>query len=333
MPVMGRQWVLDRMPDGRLRAADFRIQEVATRAPGPGEVTVRSRMLSIDPAMRAHIRGGTYRAQLQPGEMIPGNGLGEVIASASPDLKLGDIVWGGLGWQEQATLPAAQLTVRDGTIDLELLVGTLGPSGLSAFYGMFEIGRARPGETILISAAAGSVGTVAVQIAKLAGCRVIGIAGGAEKCAWLTDQFNVDAAIDYKAGDLASAMERACPEGVDVYFDNVGGEVLEAAITAMNVRGRIVCCGNVSQYDAPDPDRGIRGIPLSLVSKRIRMEGFLLRDFDPVARANAERTLLRWIKEGRLSSPLHIVQGFDAAPQALVDLLAGANRGKVAVRL
>jgi NADPH-dependent curcumin reductase CurA len=205
-------------------------------------------------------------------------------------------------------------------------------TSLTAYFGLLEVGRPRAGETVLVSAAAGAVGSVAGQIARIQGCRVVGLAGSDEKCRWLTGELRLDAAIDYKRGDLVRAVREACPQGVDVYFDNVGGPVLEAALFAMRPRGRVVCCGAVSQYDTGSPEPGPRGVPGLLVVKRLRMEGFIVMDYY-ARRREAEDVLAGWIADGRLVIREDIVEGLEGAPRALIGLLHGDNIGKRLVRV
>lgn len=327
-----RQWIYARRPEGALAASDFELREAPLPLPGPGQALARVRMVSVDPAQRAWMMGPTYRPQLQPGEVMPAFALAEVQASNAPGLKAGDIVEGDFGWQDYALVSPGAARRRDRSQSLEHLMGVLGITGLTAYFGLFEVGRPRPGETVLISAAAGAVGSIAVQLARIAGCRVVGIAGGAEKCRRLKETLGADAAVDYKAGGLREALKAACPEGIDVYFDNTGGEILDTAMSLMNLRGRIACCGSVSQYDQAGWAGGARGVPGLVIAKRLRMEGFIVMDFDAQRRA-AETALLAWIASGRLVVPVDVRDGLGLAPQALVDLLQGRNFGKLMVRV
>jgi len=197
---------------------------------------------------------------------------------------------------------------------------------------LLDVGRPKPGDTVMVSAAAGAVGTMVGQIAKLAGCRVVGTAGGQEKCDWLVRELGFDAAVDYRAGGLRRALAAACPAGIDVYFDNTGGPALDAALSLMNLRGRIVCCGNVSQYDVEKPAPGPMAVPGLVVTKRLRMEGFIVMDFYD-RRAEAEARLAQWVADGRIRAVVDIVDGLEKAPEALIGLLEGRNRGKRAVRI
>jgi NADPH-dependent curcumin reductase CurA len=211
-------------------------------------------------------------------------------------------------------------------------MGALGITGLTAYYGLLDIGQPKAGETVLVSAAAGAVGSIAGQIARIKGCRVVGTAGGAEKCDWLIRELGFDAAIDYKSADLRRSLRTACPQGIDVYFDNVGGEVLQTALFLMNERGRIVCCGNLSQYNAEKPAPGPIGVPGLLVVKRLRMEGFIVMDHF-ATRPRAEVELAGWIDSGQIKVAEDVVDGLEQAPRALAELFAGRNRGKLLVRV
>jgi NADPH-dependent curcumin reductase CurA len=329
---MNRQWLYARQPAGKIGKDTFQWTETAIPVPREGEVLVRTRMLSLDPANRAWMMGKTYRDALEPGQVMSGFAIGEVVESKSSGLKAGDIVEGDWGWQDYAAMPARRLTKRTTKAPFELLVGPLSITGLTAYFGLLNIGQPKPGDTVLVSAAAGAVGTMAGQIAKLAGCRVVGTAGGQDKCDWLVRDLGFDAAVDYKAGGVYRALRAVCPNGVDVYFDNTGGPVLEAALSLMNLRGRIVCCGNVSQYDVEKPAPGPMAVPGLVVTKRLRLEGFVVMDFFD-QRAEAEARLARWVEEGKIKAIVDIVDGLDKAPQALIGLFEGRNKGKMAVRV
>jgi NADPH-dependent curcumin reductase CurA len=329
---MNRQWLYAKQPVGKIGADTFQWHETAIPEARDGEALVRTRMLSLDPANRAWMMGKTYRDALEPGQVMSGFAIGEVVESKAPGLAKGDIVEGDWGWQDYAALPARRLTKRTTQAPLEMLIGPLSVTGLTAYFGLLEVGRPKPGDTVLVSAAAGAVGTMVGQIARLAGCRVVGTAGGQDKCAWLTRELGFDAAVDYKAGGVRRALAAACPNGIDVYFDNTGGAVLEAALSLMNLRGRIVCCGNVSQYDVEKPAPGPMAVPGLVVTKRLRMEGFIVMDFYD-RRAEAEARLARWVEEGKIKAIVDVVDGLDKAPQALIGLFEGRNRGKMAVRV
>ncbi len=329
---MNRQWLYAKQPQGKIAADTFQWAETAIPQARDGEALVRTRMLSLDPANRAWMMGKTYRDALEPGQVMSGFAIGEVVDSKVGGLKAGDIVEGDWGWQDYAAMPAGRLTKRTTEAPLELLIGPLSVTGLTAYFGLLEVGRPKPGDTVLVSAAAGAVGTMVGQIAKLAGCRVVGTAGGQDKCDWLVRDLGFDAAVDYKAGGVYRALRAVCPGGVDVYFDNTGGPVLDAALSLMNLRGRVVCCGNVSQYDVEKPAPGPMAVPGLVVTKRLRLEGFIVMDFYD-RRAEAETRLARWVDDSKIKAIVDIVDGLDKAPQALIGLFEGKNRGKMAVKV
>ena len=329
---MNRQWLYAKQPQGKITAETFEWTETAIPVAREGEVLVHTLMLSLDPANRAWMMGKTYRDALEPGQVMNGFTIGEVVESKVPGLAVGDIVEGDWGWQDYAAMPARRLVKRTTKAPLELLIGPLSVTGLTAYFGLLQIGQPKPGDTVLVSAAAGAVGTMVGQIAKLVGCRVVGTAGGQDKCDWLVRELGFDAAIDYKAGGVFRALRAACPNGIDVYFDNTGGPVLDAALSLMNLRGRIACCGNVSQYDVEKPAPGPMAVPGLVVTKRLRLEGFIVMDFYD-QRAEAEARLTRWVEEGKIKAIVDIVDGLEKAPQALIGLFEGRNKGKMAVRV
>lgn len=330
--AINKQWIYVRKPVAEVGPENFDLREAPMPEPGPGEVLVRTTLLSLDPASRAWMQGATYRSQLSPGDVMAGWGLGEIVSSGVKGLEPGDLISGEFGWQQFAALPARALTKHDRKHKPEHILGVLGITGLTAYFGMLDVGRPRPGETVLVSGAAGAVGSIAGQIAKIAGCRVIGTTGGADKSKWIVDELGFDAAIDYKADNLDKALKAVCPNGLDVYFDNTGGDVLAAALRRMNTFGRISCCGAISQYNTSTPQPGPFGVPGLLVTKRIRMEGFVVMDFYN-RRAEAQAALIRWLDEGKLQAPVDIVDGFEKMPSALAGMFAGQNRGKLMVRV
>ena len=330
--AINKQWIYVRKPVAEVGPENFDLREAPMPEPMPGEVLVRTTLLSLDPASRAWMQGATYRSQLNPGDVMAGWGLGEIVSSGVKGLEPGDLISGEFGWQQFAALPARALTKHDRKHKPEHILGVLGITGLTAYFGMLDVGRPRPGETVLVSGAAGAVGSIAGQIAKIAGCRVIGTTGGADKSKWIVDELGFDAAIDYKADNLDKALKAVCPNGLDVYFDNTGGDVLAAALRRMNTFGRISCCGAISQYNTSTPQPGPFGVPGLLVTKRIRMEGFVVMDFYN-RRAEAQAALTRWLDEGKLQAPVDIVDGFEKMPSALAGMFAGQNRGKLMVRV
>jgi len=331
--TVNRQWILRDRPKGPLAESDFEFRVAPVPEPGPGEALTRTLYISVDAANRAWMSPvRTYTEPVEPGGVMRSMTLGQVVRSNDPALAAGDIVEGSGGWQDFAVAPVAALRRVAPRKPLSSILSGLGVTSLTAYFGLLEVGRAKAGETVLVSAAAGAVGSVAGQIAKIEGCRVIGLAGTDDKCAWLTGALGFDGAVNYKTAELARALRAACPRGVDVYFDNVGGPVLEAALFSMRERGRVVCCGAVSQYDTGSPGPGPRGVPGLLVVKRLRMEGFIVMDHY-ARRPQAEDALARWIAEGRLVIREDIVDGLERAPRALVGLLHGDNVGKRMVRV
>lgn len=330
--LTNRQWHFASNPAGAVTPDTFSWGTAPAPQIGPGEVLVRNRLLSLDPANRAWMRGRTYREQIVPGDVMHGFTLSEVIRSTVPDFAAGDIVEGMGGWQDYAALPAADLVKRDKSQPLEHLSGIYGVTGLTAYFGLFEVGRVKAGDTVLVSAAAGAVGSVVGQLARVAGARAVGIAGSPEKCAWLEQELGFDATIDYRAGDVAKAIRAACPEGVDVYFDNVGGVILDGALRTMNVGGVVVCSGAIASYDVEGASFVSPLLPGILVGKRLRMEGFIVLDRF-ARRGPAERRLTQWVREGRVKAITDTVDGLEYAPEGLIRLLAGGNRGKMVVRI
>ena len=333
MAETNRQIVLDRLPQGdKLGPEHFRLTDAARPTPGEGEVLLRTRYISLDAANRAWMQGATYRSALEPGQVMAGGALAEVIESRAGHLAPGDVVFADTGWQDYAVLPGKRLAKLPPLEPMTHLLSVYGVAGLTAYFGLLECGRPKAGETVVVSAAAGSVGSIVGQIAKIKGCRVVGVAGGAEKGRWLVDELGFDAALDYKAGDLRRQMKETIPEGIDVYFDNTGGEIFETCLFAMKTFGRIACCGAVSQYDGAAPPHGPRGIPGLIVTKRLTLRGFVVMDFDDQREA-ALRELQGWVASGQLKVQEDVIEGLENTPAALVGLLAGENRGKRMIKV
>ncbi len=327
-----KQWIYARKPNAQVGPGNFDMHEADVPKLNDGEVLVRAKLLSLDPASRAWMHGPTYRPMLNPGDVMAGWGLGEVVESKAAGFAPGDVVTGEYGWQQYCAVRPRDLTKHDKAHKPEHILGVLGITGLTAYFGMLDVGRPRPGETVLVSGAAGAVGTIAGQIAKLNGCRVVGTTGGADKGKWLVEELGFDATVDYKSGNLHRELKQACPNGIDVYFDNTGGEVLSAALSRMNLFGRVACCGAISNYDTGTPTPGPAGVPGFLVTKRIRMEGFVVMDFYNRKR-EAETALARWVEEGKIKPAVDVVEGFEKMPAALAGMFAGQNRGKLMVRV
>jgi hypothetical protein len=332
MPT-NRQFVLKTLPgQERLAPSHFELTEAAVPSPGEGEVLLKTKLISLDAANRAWMQGATYRAALKGGDVMAGGSLSEVVESKVAHLAPGDLVWADIGWQDYGVVSGKRLEKQPALEPMTHLLSVYGVAGLTAYFGMLKCGRPKAGETVLVSAAAGSVGTIAGQIAKIQGCRVVGIAGGAAKGALLVRDFGFDEVVDYKAGDTRRAIRAACPDGVDVYFDNVGGDIFEAALFNMKNFGRIACCGALSSYDGAAPAHGPRGIPGLIVTRRLTLQGFVVMDYaaeNPKALAD----LQGWVASGQLKVAEDVIDGFENLPRALVGLLAGENVGKRMVRV
>ncbi len=332
MDGRNRQIVIARLPTGRLTTDCFRLETAPIPAPAEGEVLLRPLYITLDASNRAYLQGATYRSGLTAGEVMYGRALAQVVESRSERLAPGDLVWAETGWRDWAAMPAAGLWKRERVEPPSHLLSVYGISGLTAYHGLNDLGRPQPGETVVVSAAGGAVGTLAGQIARLMGARVVGVAGGAEKCDWLRRELGYEAMVDHRAGDVRRALRQACPDGIDVYFDNTGGPILEAALFNMAEHGRIVCCGAVSGYDGPGQDPGPRGVPGLIVTKRLTLTGFVVMDFERQREA-ALAELRGWVESGQLQVIEHITEGLETLPSALVGLLAGENRGKRIVRI
>jgi NADPH-dependent curcumin reductase CurA len=329
---INRQVLLVEKPAGKLGAEHFRLIDGRMPEPKDGEALLRVRYISLDAANRAWMHGATYRSAVEANSVMAGGGIAEVVSSKSDTLKPGDIVFGDTGWQNYAAVAAKHLTKMPRMEPLTHLLSIYGIAGLTAYFGLLHVGKPQEGETVVVSAAAGSVGSIVGQIAKLKGCRVIGIAGGADKCHWLTSELGFDAAVDYKDGAVFKALKAAAPNGIDVYFDNVGGDILEACLPQMNLNGRIACCGAISQYDGAPSATGPRGVPGLIVVKRLTMQGFIVMDYMK-QRDQALSDLQGWVSSGKIKVLEDVIDGIENTPQALIGLLAGENRGKRMVRV
>ena len=327
-----RQILLVEKPTGKLSPDHFKMAEAAMPVPKDGEALLKVHYISLDAANRAWMHGATYRSAVEANTVMAGGGIAEVVSSHSPHLKPGDIVFGDTGWQQYAAVPAKHVNKMPRMEPMTHLLSVYGIAGLTAYFGLLHVGQPKEGETVVVSAAAGSVGSIVGQIAKIKGCRVIGIAGGKDKCDWLVNDLKFDAAVDYKDGATFKALKAAAPKGIDVYFDNVGGDILEACISQMNLRGRIACCGAISQYDGAPSATGPRGVPGLIVVKRLRMEGFIVMDYMD-QRDAALKELQGWVASGQLKVQEDVIDGLENTPQALIGLLAGENRGKRMIRL
>jgi hypothetical protein len=334
MDAVNHQIRLAARPVGLPKPTDWEHTEEPVAEPGDGEVLVKVRYLSLDPAMRGWMNEGrSYVPPVGLGEVMRAGGVGEVLASRHPAVAEGDFVSGITGVQEYATLPGDALTKVDPErAPLPVYLGALGMPGLTAYFGLLEIGRPREGDTVVVSGAAGAVGSVVGQIAKIKGCRAVGIAGGPEKCRHVVEDLGFDACIDYRAGNVARALHEHCPRGIDVYFDNVGGEILDAALAGLARHARVVLCGAISQYNATGGMRGPANY-MSLLVNRASMTGFLV--FDYVDRyPEAVRELAEWLAEGRLKTFEDVATGGVAAfPETLLRLFRGENTGKLVLEV
>jgi NADPH-dependent curcumin reductase CurA len=331
--VSSRQIELAARPVGEPKPADFRLSEVEVGDPRPGELLVRNRWMSVDPYMRGRMNDApSYVPPFALDAPLEGGAVGRVVKSADERFHEGQWVLHQLGWRELALVPAAAAR----PIDPELAppsayLGVLGMPGLTAYVGLFDIAGLRDGEEVFVSAAAGAVGSLAGQLAKLHGCRVIGSAGSVEKVAFLRDELGFDAAFNYREGPVHRLLAAAAPAGIDVYFDNVGGEHLDAALGALRDHGRVAMCGAISLYNATEPPPGPRGIPL-VVRKRLTLRGFIVSDhFERMAAFHHDVAPL--IREGRIRYRETIVEGLERAPEAFIGLLRGENIGKMVVSI
>jgi hypothetical protein len=324
--TQNKQILVREIPRGALTESHFEVQNGVLPTPTAGELLVRTLLISLDAANRAWLQGPTYRQAVKAGDVMHGYVVGQVVQSEAPGFAIGDIVAGEGSWAEFVVMPAAEASAVPPQRPLSHHVSVFGIAGKTAYHGLLQIGEPRAGETVAVSAAAGSVGSLVGQIARLKGARAVGIAGGPEKCRWLVEKLGFAEAVDYKAKGFAKALAAACPDGIDVYFDNTGGAVLEAALFQMNLAGRVVCCGAVSQYDTTDMSSP-RGVPGLIVVKRLKLQGFIVMDFaEHDALAVAE--LAAWAEAGDLVVVEDVISGLENAPAALIGLLAGENRGK-----
>lgn len=333
MGLINHQFRLGARPVGLPKRSDWKLTEEPVRDPGTGEVLIKVLYLSLDPAMRGWMNEGrTYIEPVGIGEVMRAGGAGRVIASQNPAFAVGDYVTGVLGAQEYVLSNGQGLNKVDPKLaPLPVYVGTLGITGLTAYFGLLDVGQLKAGDTVVVSGAAGAVGMVAGQIAMIKGCRAVGIAGGPEKCAFVVKELGFDACIDYKHEDVRQALRQHCPKGVDVYFDNVGGEILDAVLMNLARGARVVICGAISQYNSTT---GIKGPSnyLSLLVNSARMEGFVV--FNYVSRyAEAAREMAGWMAQGKLKSREDIVEGFNTFPETLLKLFRGENTGKLVLKV
>ena len=330
---MNRQMLIASLPKGALSPSDFVVRTAAMPEPVDGEVLCRTVAITIGAGQRAGLQGSaSYAGAPEAGRVMGGSGIATIVESRHPALTAGDLVRADTGWQEYSVHRGAKVSKVDPSIDPAHHLGALGINGLTAYFGLTDIGRPKAGDTVLVSAAAGSVGHVVGQMAKTLGARVVGIVGSDEKARLLVDELGFDVALNRLRDDFRDAFKAATPNRIDVYFDNTGGSILESALFRMNLHGRIVCCGAVSQYDTATPQGGPRGVPGLLVNNRVRMEGFLIFDYESQY-DQGRAVLAEWIRTGQLKPRITEYDGLESAPQAFVDLLAGVTVGTTIVRV
>ena len=334
MQNINRRVVLASRPKGYPQASDFRIEEEPIRDLDPGSALVRTHYLSLDPYMRMRLSDApSYVPPIAIGEVIVGSIVGEVVRSNTDAFAVGDIVEGRLGWQEYGMArPDTVRKVPFPDIPLSTALGILGMPGMTAYFGLLEIGRPIPGDTVVVSAASGAVGAIVGQIAKLNGCRVVGIAGSDKKVAYVIDELGFDAGINHRSTeDMGAALDAACPDGIDVYFDNVGGPITDAVMARLGFRARVVICGQISQYNLETPPQA-PSVLRPLLIKQARMEGFIVGSFQ--AKFEEGRTrIAQWIRDGKLKYREDITDGIENAPEQFMELMRGHNFGKKLIRM
>jgi NADPH-dependent curcumin reductase CurA len=333
--LKNRKWTLAKRPIGMVGEHNFSFSEEEVRDIEDGEFLIKNLYLSFDPAQRGWMEDRkSYVPPVGIGEVMRAGSVGQVIESNNPNFSVGDKVQGTFGWQEYAISDGKGIlnaTIIPEGASLTAPLSVFGITGLTAYFGLLDVGQAKEGDTVLVSGAAGSTGSIAAQIAKLKGCRVIGVAGGTEKCRWLTEEAKIDAAIDYKAANMAEVIPELCPEGVDVIFDNVGGEFLNTALMSINQSARLAICGAISGYNNETPAPGPSNYNM-LIIQRARMEGFIVLDYmDRFPQAIGE--LMQWVQEGKIVYQEDIQEGIENAPNTLLRLYTGLNQGKQLLKI
>ena len=328
---VNRQWTLTARPQGLPKRSDFSFAELAVLAPRDGQIVVRTHYISLDPAMRGWMNDArSYIPPIKLGEVMRAGAVGEVVASKNPGFREGDAVVGMFGMQDYAVSDGSGVQKVDAKLaPLPLYLSALGMPGMTAYFGLLDVGAPQAGQTVVVSAASGAVGALVGQIARIKGCRVVGLAGGAEKCAYVRDTLGFDAVIDYKNEDVGGGLSKHCPKGIDVYFDNVGGTILDDALARLARHARVVICGAISQYNSSAVD-GPKNY-LMLLVQHARMEGFVV--FDYAARyGEGMQAMAGWLKDGSLKSKEDIVDGLETFPETLLKLFSGENFGKLAIK-
>ena len=332
--INNKQIIMKTRPVGMPVLENFEIIESPIPEIKHGEVLIKILWLSLDPYMRGRMSSAkSYAASLNEGDVIIGGAVGKIIASNTSEFKEGDIVEGfTLGWQEYAISTASEIRKVDSTLaPIQTAVGVLGMPGMTAFFGLLHIGKPIPGDTVVVSAASGAVGQLVGQIAKIAGCHVVGIAGGKEKCTFITETLNFDAAIDYKNENIDAKLKEYCPDGINVYFDNVGGKITDAVINQLSNYARVAVCGVISQYNLTEPEPGLR-THRSMLTNQATTEGFLVFQFAQKYPIGMKR-MAKWIKEGKIKYKEDIIVGLDNAPDAFIGLMNGKNFGKLLIKV
>lgn len=337
MSTTSRQILLASRPHGEPTAANFSIVDTPLAAPGPDQVLLKIRYLSLDPYMRGRMNDGkSYAAPVPIGGVMEGGTVAEIVTSNSDRFRPGDIVLSHSGWQSHAIADAKDLRKVDPTAaPISTAVGVLGMPGMTAYTGLLTIGQPKPGETVVVAAATGPVGSAVGQIARIKGARAVGIAGGADKVRALTEEFGFDVALDHRSPTFVADLKAACPDGIDVYFENVGGHVFDAVFPLLNFFARIPVCGLIAQYNATSLPDGPDRLPLlmrDVLTKRLNFRGFIVRDFADQSKAFFT-DMSRWIGEGKVRYREDIVDGLDKAPEAFIGLLKGRNFGKLVVKV
>jgi NADPH-dependent curcumin reductase CurA len=331
---VNRQFLLAARPQGMIKESDFSYHQAPMPEPEDGEVLVKVEYISLDPSMRGQMQSDVaYAAALDLGVVMRARGVGRIVTSNNPDFPVGAMVSGTLGMQEYAigSNRVDRFRIFDDSLDPKVVLGTLGGTGLTAYFGLLDVGEAKAGDVVVVSGAAGATGSVAGQIAKIKGCSVFGMAGTDDKCEWLTGELGFDGAINYRTQSVADELDRLCPDGMNVYFDNVGGEILDICLDRLALNARVVICGGISRYNLEGQPPGPENY-FNLVFRRARMEGFLAGDYAP----RFEEALVdmqAWVEAGQLRQRETVVEGFENLPKALIALFEGANTGKMMVKV
>ena len=333
IPATHRRITLVSRPQGMVSLNNFRLEDVPVPQPGPGQILVKQLYQSLDPYMRGRMNDGTSYAPPVPiGGVMEAGGVGEIVASQHPDWKVGEIVEGRLGWQEYCVPSYARLRKVDTSLGpISTANGVLGMPGMTAYFGFLDVGQPQPGDTVVVSAASGAVGAVVGQIARIMGCRVVGLVGSQAKADYITQELGFHAAINYRTENLMEALGRECPDGIDVYFENVGGAVWDAVVEHLALGARVTVCGRIAEYNLDGQELVPRNMRF-LVSKRVRMQGFLVSDYQDRWPAAIAR-MARWIASGDMKYKEDVVTGIENAPAAFLRLFRGENFGKLLIKL